>query len=95
MDLLAYRYTGDPACLLKEVVRATKLPVVSAGSIASFDQIWEVWRSGAWGFTIGTAFFAKRFVQDGTFQDNVMAVWDLLQSREGYSPFDPPFRSQA
>jgi len=80
MDLLAYRYTGDAPILLKEVVCATKLPVVCAGSIASIDRIKEVWHSGAWGFTIGTAFFTRRFVPDGTFCDNVMAVWDFLHS---------------
>jgi len=83
MDLLAYRYTGDAVCLLKEVTQATKLPVVCAGSIESFDQIREVWRSGAWGFTIGGAFFAKRFVPEGTFEDNVRAVCDFLQAGEG------------
>jgi hypothetical protein len=83
LDLLAYRYTGDAAQLLGKVVSATRLPVVSAGSIASFDRIWEVWRAGAWGFTIGTAFFEKGFVPDGTLAENVMAVCDWLRNREG------------
>jgi hypothetical protein len=79
MDLLTYRYRGDATRLLGEVVSATELPVVCAGSIASLDRITEVWRTGAWGFTIGTAFFERRFVPDGTFEENVMEVCSFLQ----------------
>jgi len=79
-DLLTYRYTGNAPQLLKAVVKATrKVPVVSAGSIDSFDRIAEVRDTGAWAFTIGTAFFEKKFVQDGSFRDNMMAVWDWVQ----------------
>src|SRR5690242_7327822 len=52
LDLLTYRYDGEASRLLKEVVEATKIPIVSAGSIASFERIQEVWEAGAWGFTI-------------------------------------------
>lgn len=79
MDLLTYRYTGDAPRLLREVVRAASVPIVSAGSIATYDRILEVGQAGAWGFTIGSAFFEKRFVPDGTFADNVRAVADWLQ----------------
>jgi hypothetical protein len=79
MDLLTYRYTGDAPKLLQEVVKATAVPMVSAGSIDSYDRIAEVRDTGAWGFTIGTAFFEKKFIPDGSFRDNMMAVWDWLQ----------------
>jgi len=79
MDLLTYRYTGDAPGLLQEVVKATRVPMVSAGSIDSYDRIAEVRDTGAWGFTIGTAFFEKKFIPDGSFQENMMAVWDWLQ----------------
>ena len=79
MDLLTYRYTGDAPKLLREVVKATGVPLVSAGSIDSFDRIAEVRDTGAWGFTIGTAFFEKKFVPQGSFRENMMAVWDWLQ----------------
>jgi hypothetical protein len=79
MDLLTYRYTGDAPKLLQEVVKATGVPLVSAGSIDSFDRIAEVRDTGAWGFTIGTAFFEKKFIPDGSFEQNMMAVWDWLQ----------------
>jgi len=79
LDLLTYRYTGDAPGLLQEVVEATGVPMVSAGSIDSYDRIAEVRDTGAWGFTIGTAFFEKKFIPNGSFQENMMAVWDWLQ----------------
>jgi hypothetical protein len=79
LDLLTYRYTGDAAQLLREVVPAVKIPIVSAGSIASYERITEVWEAGAWGFTIGSAFFESKFVPAGGFDANLAAVVDWLQ----------------
>ena len=81
LDLLTYRYAGDAAHLLTQVVQATQVPIVSAGSIASFERITEVWDSGAWGFTIGSAFFEKQFVPNGSFEENVLAVCNWLQEQ--------------
>jgi len=81
LDLLTYRYNGEASRLLKQVVRATNIPIVSAGSIASFERINEVWNSGAWGFTIGSAFFERQFVPNGSFEENVLAVSDWLQQQ--------------
>jgi hypothetical protein len=81
LDLLTYRYTGNAPGLLSQVVQSTGIPVISAGSIASFERIGEVWDSGAWGFTIGSAFFEKRFVPDGSFEDNVLAVCNWLEEQ--------------
>ena len=81
LDLLTYRYNGEASHLLKQVVQATKIPIVSAGSIASFDRINEVWDAGAWGFTIGSAFFERQFIPDGSFEDNVLAVCNWLQKQ--------------
>ncbi len=78
LDLLTYRYTGDARRLLKEVVQAVRLPVVSAGSIDSYGRISEVWQAGAWGFTIGSALFDHKFVPSGSFRDNVLAVCGWL-----------------
>ena len=81
LDLLTYRYDGEASRLLKEVVAATNIPIVSAGSIASFDRIHEVWEAGAWGFTIGSAFFEKKFVPNGSFAENVWAVCSWLEQQ--------------
>jgi hypothetical protein len=78
LDLLTYRYQGDCARLLAQVVQSTKVPIISAGSIASFERIQEVWNAGAWGFTIGSAFFDRQFVPDGSFEENVFAVCNWL-----------------
>ncbi len=79
MDLLSYRYVGDARQLLTEVVKATGVPIVSAGSIDSYKRIVEVWQAGAWGFTIGSALFDKKFVPNGSFKDNTIAVCDWLE----------------
>jgi hypothetical protein len=79
MDLLSYRYIGDACQLLTEVVKATNVPIVSAGSIDSYKRIAEVWQAGAWGFTIGSALFDKKFVPDGSFKENTMAVCKWLE----------------
>lgn len=81
LDLLTYRYNGEASYLLKQVVEATKIPIVSAGSIASFERINEVWEAGAWGFTIGSAFFDKQFVPNGSFEENVLAVCNWLDEQ--------------
>ena len=79
MDLLSYRYVGDAPQLLQEVVKATNVPIVSAGSIESYKRLAEVWQTGAWGFTIGSALFDKKFVPDGTFLENTLAVCEWLE----------------
>jgi hypothetical protein len=81
LDLLTYRYNGAATHLLKQVVEATQVPVVSAGSIASFERINEVWDTGAWGFTIGSAFFDRKFVPNGSFEENVLAVCNWLEEQ--------------
>jgi hypothetical protein len=82
MDLLSYRYTGDAPQLLREVVKATHVPIVSAGSIESYKRLAEVWQAGAWGFTIGSALFEKKFVPDGSFLENTLAVCDWLEKTD-------------
>ncbi|MFZ5818449.1 MAG: hypothetical protein ACOYYJ_00985 [Chloroflexota bacterium] len=79
LDLLTYRYVGDAPRLLQEVVKATHAPIVSAGSIDSFQRIDEVRRAGAWGFTIGSALFDRKFAPSGSFRDNALAVCSYLE----------------
>lgn len=81
LDLLTYRYSGNAFSLLSQVVQSTRIPVISAGSIASFERITEVWDSGAWGFTIGSAFFDRQFAPDGSFEENVWAVCNWLEKQ--------------
>ncbi len=82
MDLLAYRYVGDAHQLLCEVVRATSIPIISAGSIATFQRIAEVWATQAWGFTIGSAFFDGKIVPGAGFKENLVAVWEWMEKMD-------------
>jgi hypothetical protein len=93
MDLLSYRYVGDAHRLLSEVVKATQVPIVSAGSIESYKRLAEVWKAGAWGFTIGSALFDKKFVPNGSFLDNTLAVCDWLEKTD-QSELDKYLRSE-
>ena len=79
-DLLAYRYIEPTKVndLVKAVKSAVSVPVVSAGSINSFARLDETINQGIWGFTIGGAFFEKKFVPDGSYRDNVAAVLKKL-----------------
>jgi len=73
---------GDAPLLLQEVVKATSVPIVSAGSIESYKRLAEVWQAGAWGFTIGSALFDKKFAADGSFLNNALAVCDWLEKTD-------------
>lgn len=55
LDLLAYRSTENVTGLLAAVCAAVDKPVIVAGSIGSRERIEVARRSGAAGFTIGTA----------------------------------------
>lgn len=58
VDLLAYRHPEvDPVELTRAVAQAAGGPVIAAGSVAGADQIRDLARAGAWGFTIGSAIF--------------------------------------
>lgn len=81
IDLLGYRYTGDAVKLNQEFVKRVNGNVCLAGSVSSFQRLSEIKRTGAWAFTIGGAFFEKKFCE-GTFADNINAVLDYLD-REG------------
>ena len=81
IDLLGYRYVGDAAALNKAFIAAVDAPVVLAGSINSRERLDEVKAAGPWAFTIGGAFFEKRFGE--TFCDQIDTVCDYM--REGTS----------
>lgn len=61
LDLLAYRFNGDVETLMARVCAAIDKPVVIAGSIDRVERMAAVVRSGAAGFTIGTAAFNGAF----------------------------------
>lgn len=70
IDLLAYRYTGDPSALLRRFVAEVPAPVCVAGSVDSFARLEEIRRTAPWAFTIGSAFFDRKFGPDFAGQIN-------------------------
>jgi hypothetical protein len=84
LDLLTYRFTGNAPLLLKKVVENSSLPIVSAGSIDTFERIAEVRDAGAWGFTIGSALFDKKFDPQGSFSSNIKSVTDWLRNNPAF-----------
>lgn len=77
IDLLSYRYTGDAAALLAAVVKAVNIPVISAGSVNSFNRIDEVAATGAAGMTMGSALFHEDFLK-GSFTQNLESVVNYM-----------------
>jgi len=78
IDLLAYRYTGDPEELAAKFVASVKVPVCLAGSINSFERLDKMKEIGPWTFTIGSAFFKKEF-GDLSFGDQIKVVSDYMK----------------
>lgn len=61
IDLLGYRYTGDPVLLNSRFVKEVNAPVCLAGSVNSFQRLDDVKSAKPWTFTIGSAFFENQF----------------------------------
>jgi len=77
-DLLAYRFTGDAENLAERFVREVQRPVVIAGSINSFARLDRMKEINPWGFTIGGAFFDKKFVKNGSVREQIDSVHRYL-----------------
>ena len=76
IDLLGYRYTGDPVELNKRFVAGVNAPVCLAGSVNGYKRLDEVKDADSWTFTIGGAFFENKF--DGTFAEQIDKVCDYM-----------------
>lgn len=76
LDLLAYRFDGDVADLVQRVVGAVDIPVIAAGSIDDPERVQMLRRAGVWAFTVGSALFERRFVQNPVRQqvDTILAL---------------------
>ncbi|MDR0361659.1 MAG: hypothetical protein LBJ46_03085 [Planctomycetota bacterium] len=78
VDILAYRNREKPAEIVAELVKTLDIPVCVAGSIDDFSRIDEVKRLDPWSFTIGGAFFEKRFRPNGDFRGQIAAVLEHI-----------------
>lgn len=79
IDLLGYRFTGDAVALNEAFVKSVDAPVCLAGSIDSFKRLDEVKQAAPWAFTIGSAFFDKKFGE--TFEEQINAVCDYMEQQ--------------
>ncbi|EJZ22707.1 4-hydroxythreonine-4-phosphate dehydrogenase (plasmid) [Rhizobium sp. Pop5] len=79
LDLLAYRFDGDVEALMTRVCEAVDKPVVIAGSIDSPQRMAAVVRSGAAGFTIGTAAFNGAFSGSSNLRLEIETEIDVLK----------------
>ena len=76
IDLLGYRYTGDPVQLNREFVAGIKAPVCIAGSVNSYERLDEIKSVAPWSFTIGGAFFENKFA--GTMKEQINKVYEYI-----------------
>jgi len=78
LDLLAYRFAGDVATLMRDVCSAVDKPVIMAGSIDSEARVRAVAEAGAAGFTVGTAALDGAFPAESEgFAGQVRAILDI------------------
>lgn len=77
IDLLGYRYTGDVRALIREIVEKTPAPVCVAGSIDCKERLEEIKEIGPWAFTIGSAFFDRKF--GATFEAQIDRVCGIME----------------
>lgn len=77
INLLAYRYVGDPERLMVDIIKSVSIDVIVAGSINSFERIKKVVEAGASMYTIGGAIFERRFVPGGSISDQIKAVLEF------------------
>lgn len=78
IDLLGYRYTGDPFELNRRIVSEVNTNVCIAGSIDSFKRLDEIKSISPRAFTIGSAFFDNKF--DGCFAEQIDKVCDYIEN---------------
>lgn len=81
IDLLGYRYTGNANELNRVFLSQIEAPVCIAGSINSFERLDELKKVKPWGFTIGGAFFEKKFGE--TFGQQIDSVCDYIDISGG------------
>jgi len=79
-DLLAYRHTIDGEKLAKEFCDEIDASTVIAGSIDSFARLDTMSEISPWAFTMGSALFNKRFVEEGTFLQNLSSVVEYMDT---------------
>mgnify|MGYP003285965875 FL=1 len=78
IDLLGYRYEGNPEELNEKIVSNVNAPVCIAGSINSYEQLDKIKKIKPGAFTIGSAFFDNKFGND--FGEQINNVYDYIKN---------------
>jgi hypothetical protein len=89
LDLLAYRFAGDVEELTRRVVAAVDVPVIAAGSIDCSERVQTVCDAGAWGFTIGSALFERKFIGTAVKQQVQSVIHILSNCSANWSSVPP------
>ena len=79
VDLLGYRYNADAEQLIEAMVSRTDLPICVAGSIDSYERLQFIGQVQPWAFTIGSAFFDRKF--EGSIAEQIDRVCDFIESK--------------
>ena len=97
LDLLAYRSTENVTGLMAAVCAAVDKPVIMAGSIGDKKRIEIVRKTGAAGFTIGTAALDGDYPADSPeLETQLRAIQrDVAGINDHISPFGPKNLAQA
>ena len=80
-DILAYRHVVDGEKLAYDFCKEVSAKICIAGSINSFGRIDTMFDIGPWTFTMGSALFEKKFVAEGSFRENLIAVADYMAKK--------------
>lgn len=80
IDLLGYRYDEDAEKLISNMVSKSGLPICVAGSIDSYERLQFIKKVKPWAFTIGSAFFDRKF--GSSIAEQINKVCDFINSEE-------------
>ncbi len=80
LTLPTYRFVGNHKELIDAIAKEIEIPIISAGSINSLERVDELSQAGIWGVTIGSGFFNKNFLPEGTFNENIEAVVEWISN---------------
>ena len=76
INLLCYRYTGNPVELQRAFRDSINAPICIAGSIDSYAKLSDIKECTPWAFTIGGAFFKGKF--GDSFAEQINIVCDFM-----------------
>lgn len=82
--LSMYRFTGgDPEELAERFMKIINIPVIISGTIDSYSRLNTVKKLKPWGFTVGSAFFNKKFGEEmnSSFTEQINKVLDCLDQQ--------------